>query len=364
MASINKLKNGKFQVKVRLKDRSWVTKTFEREKDARAFGLEKEREKSAGNLVSNEFLQLTVDEYFKEWLELAKATGSKHHRKNQEINFRKYISPVIGLIRLSNVTSPSIGKVLSRMIDLKKSDQTRRHVYNLLNKMYGDAIHVFRYSIRNPMVRDLKPKVPIKEALFLPYSDALRLLEYCKDKPYGFAIWVQLLLGLRVGELIALEWDRDVDMTARKVRISHVFIAYEKTLKDHPKSRKQRTVVMLPDLVTLFAQQKLATTSKFVVTGSSPDKRLSRRTYCKKLRKYCKDLNIAAITSHGLRHSTSEIYIEHGATEDDIRKLLGHESVSTTERYMHGRGSNLERVAGSISLFKDSTLSPSLRKSK
>jgi integrase len=54
--------------------------------------------------------------------------------------------------------------------------------------------------------------VPIKEARHFNLSEVRTLLLHVEDKPYGLAIWLQLYLGLRVGELQALTWT-DVDLT-------------------------------------------------------------------------------------------------------------------------------------------------------
>jgi site-specific recombinase XerD len=80
-------------------------------------------------------------------------------------------------------------------------------------------------------------------------------------------------------------------------------------------------------------------------------KMLEYRRYLETLKKYCVDAGIREIATHGLRHSTSEVYMSHGATRDDLRLLFAHSSNSTTDRYVHDRGSRLEKVAEVIQLF-------------
>lgn len=75
--------------------------------------------------------------------------------------------------------------------------------------------------------------------------------------------------------------------------------------------------------------------------------------YSKQLRQYCKELGITEINTHGLRHSTSELYLHYGATRDDVRQLLGHSSSKVTDGYIHGHGSRLKDVAKVIQLFPD-----------
>ncbi len=73
------------------------------------------------------------------------------------------------------------------------------------------------------------------------------------------------------------------------------------------------------------------------------------------LRKYCTEIGVPVIASHGLRHSTSELYIHHGATRDDLRRLFAHSTPAVTDRYVHNRGTNLEKVANVIQLFPAAT---------
>ena len=78
---------------------------------------------------------------------------------------------------------------------------------------------------------------------------------------------------------------------------------------------------------------------------------LAYEFYLETLRRYCRELGIPHIGTHGLRHSASEMYLHHGATEDDIRRLFAHSSPEITERYLHSRGRNLANVASNLRLF-------------
>lgn len=73
--------------------------------------------------------------------------------------------------------------------------------------------------------------------------------------------------------------------------------------------------------------------------------------YRKVLRQYCQEAKVTVIATHGLRHSTSELYQTYGASRDDLRQLFAHSSVSTTERYIHRKSDSLEKVAKVIQLF-------------
>ena len=72
------------------------------------------------------------------------------------------------------------------------------------------------------------------------------------------------------------------------------------------------------------------------------------------LKRICKKSQIKWVATHGLRHSTSQLYLDGGATKDDIQKLFAHSQSYITERYIHDKGSRLQQVAKVIRLFPES----------
>ena len=57
-----------------------------------------------------------------------------------------------------------------------------------------------------------------------------------------------------------------------------------------------------------------------------------------------------AVTPHKLRHPCTQIWFHHGATLEDVRRLLGHKSSETTRRYVHKTDDRLIRLASVISV--------------
>ncbi len=109
---------------------------------------------------------------------------------------------------------------------------------------------------------------------------------------------------------------------------------------------------MPPELWDLLRREKESAISEFVAV--SPRRSyLTYGGYLKALHRYCREAGITDVATHGLRHTTSEIWQEYGAGRDDIRVLLAHSSSKVTDRYIHDKGQRLEKVAKVIRLFPE-----------
>lgn len=262
-------------------------------------------------------------------------------------------------VKLDRLVPSHVAEVLNHMARKGLSEQSRLHAFNLLRKMMGDAVELFQLLPRNPVKRSLKPKVPRKEARHLDLDQTRKLLSYVRDKEYGLAIWIQLYLGLRVGELQALTWD-DLDIEKGICRIHRSYVRREGRMKDYPKGRRQHSHRIPMELLAFLRKARnnlpqgrwnLAQ-GKFVVTDTRREM-LSYEWYHRTLKRYCKELGLPVLGTHSLRHSTSELYLHHGATPYDLQALFAHSSLDVTERYVHNRGRSLDRVCNVIQLFEE-----------
>jgi len=350
--AIRKLKSGSFQARLPGTDGRMLTKAFPTRLEAEEQEVRWKREKKDRKLKSHNVRQLTLDTFFIEWFEALACSGSgSGWRKNQLQLYRDFVSPLIGEERLSEIRPRSIQLVLLEMARRGKSEQTRVHVFGLLRKMFGDAIETYEYVSYSPVLRKLKPKLVVKEARHLNKDQAVRLLTYVDYRRYGTAIWLQLFSGLRLGEVQGLRWD-DVDLETGRLTVRRVFVGKTGSFREYPKGGKQRVQTMPPELLARLRRDKSVATAALVAPSPNGNV-LPYKCYRKALSVYCSELKIPSIGTHGLRHSTSELYLSHGATRDDVRQLLGHASPSTTERYMHGRNPSLDKVSNVIRLFSE-----------
>lgn len=139
------------------------------------------------------------------------------------------------------------------------------------------------------------------------------------------AIQVMLATGIRVGELVALRRE-DIDLTNASLTI-------------HGKGNRQRLVYLIDANIKANLEHYLArhqtsnpsTSAVFLSASGSP---LSTSQVRRKLKTLAQNAGIERhITPHMLRHTSATTWLEAGLDIRYVQKLLGHQSISTTEIY-------------------------------
>ena len=69
------------------------------------------------------------------------------------------------------------------------------------------------------MLKNFRPRIPVKEARYLNLEEVRKLLLHVEERPYEVAVWLGIYMGLRIGEIQALRWeDVDIDQGVLHVR--------------------------------------------------------------------------------------------------------------------------------------------------
>jgi integrase/recombinase XerC len=131
--------------------------------------------------------------------------------------------------------------------------------------------------------------------------------------------------GIRASELVGIN-QGDIDHREKLMRI-------------RGKGRKERVVPIgqkaLDAIAVYLGQRKGSDAAAPVFTGPG-EKLLTVRTVQRILEKYRKKVGLQQSASpHTLRHSFATHLLESGADLRAIQELLGHASLSTTQRYTH-----------------------------
>ncbi|MEE8523568.1 MAG: tyrosine recombinase XerC [Thermoanaerobaculia bacterium] len=147
--------------------------------------------------------------------------------------------------------------------------------------------------------------------------------------------------GLRVGELVSLNW-RDLDLGARVLRV--VGKGGKERMVPFGKPAAEALGAWLADWEELVDDSGAAVDEDPVFLNSR-GARLGDRSVRRILDRHTAAAGIpAGVHPHTLRHTFATHMLEEGADLRTIQELLGHSSLSTTQRYTHVEIERLLRI--------------------
>ena len=216
-------------------------------------------------------------------------------------------------------------------------------------KLALSAVHSFyRFALlRNLVERDparlvTAPKKPkplpqfVKEREMDELLDEVEWSDNYKDVRARTIIILLYETGILLGELVGLD-DESIDFATSQLKVTG-------------KRNKQRIVPFgkelaqaLEEYARLRDEQVARQSTAFFLTEKG--ERISRGQVDYLVRKHLSRVtSLKKRSPHVLRHSFATAMLNHGAGLESVKKLLGHESLETTEIYTHTTFEQLKRV--------------------
>jgi integrase len=316
----------------------------------------------AGRLVETE--ELTVGEYLKRWLAVAKDQTGAATFNGYRIRVEKYLIPALGGIKLTKLRPLHIQGLYA---ELTRTDENGEKVAASANtrKAAGVVLGIaLRNAVRlrlipsNPAADVQKPRGAFREMAFMTPGQARRFLEAAKSTSRNYVLYALAVgTGMRQGELLALTWaDIDFDAGTVDVRRSLSQVKTEFIVKE-PKSRSSRRTIALPQFaLAALRDHRTAALAAGLITGpvfSTAGAYLQRYTVLREFRRLVRHANVAAVRRaaetnaepdvipatirfHDLRHTHASGLIAAGHSIKAVSRRLGHADISMTLKvYAH-----------------------------
>ena len=251
---------------------------------------------------------------------------------------RLHIVPALGDIPVAELTASRIQTFLYYLQAEKQlSRRTTSLVRSILIQLYDYAVEMSLASINPARSTKLprQPQRPEAEEKVIPIAQREAVLAAAQKDPIMRPIITTLLFtGMRIGELLALQW-KHIDFAAHTITIAQS-VTRELTFDENGKtmdmtdalgSTKTRTshrVIQAPELVL--------TPEGFIFIST---RTMSMRTYSGFRASYRHFLDRNGFSGEGLnlhryRHTYASMLLEQEINPKIVQKLLGHRDVSTT----------------------------------
>jgi integrase len=193
----------------------------------------------------------------------------------------------------------------------------------------------------NPFKEAMKPRVAETVPVFLTEEEFGRLLANVIDGELRDAFIVAALTGLRLGELLSLQWS-DIDFPGKTILVQSK--AFFKT-----KSRHVRRIAITDQLCGLLVQRREGSRSSYVF--HKQQERLRSEWVSKSFKAAVRKAGLdERLHFHSMRHAYASWLVQKGASLYEVQKLLGHTSIAVTQVYAHLAPSELHDTVNRIHL--------------
>lgn len=194
--------------------------------------------------------RVTLNQWFEEWLSVYKETTVKAStRLHFDTYYRIYIKKYLGNKEIRNIKAIHVQKLFNKMVKDGYKQNTIKKVRNILNNMFVIAVQN-DLIIKNPCSGVIIPKTDVKERRVLTEREQRNFLQFLHDNEkwqrYEQLFIIAFGTGLRIGELLALNWT-DVDFKEN-------YIDVNKTLYYCKEDSQYRFIVQTPKTKTSFRQ--------------------------------------------------------------------------------------------------------------
>lgn len=313
---------------------------------------------SQGNDISG---SVTVQEWLETWLTIYMKNNLKQStRASYESYIKNHFVPAFGRMALRDLTP----RLLQQFYNYKTEQEglSPKTILNINLCLHKALEHAAREGLipSNPasainLPRGNRPTIEI-----LTLDEQARVVRASYQHRYGLFVRLALFTGLRLGELLGLQWT-DIDFNARILYVRRTLNRLQKTglpkgyigprteiVIQEPKTQNSiRTIPLLPMLLQELSHwrsvqdaDRMAAgeqyqNSKMLVTNPLGGY-IEPRTFKDYYNEILSLAGVGHRTFHALRHTFASRALEQGMDAKTLSVLLGHYSVAfTLDTYAH-----------------------------
>lgn len=312
-----------------------------------------------------------TEDYLRWWVNhVVPATVSAASQRTYAAHVEHYLIPALGSVPLVKLAPAHV----TQLMDLMASGSLGRGSRPLATATQAQARKVLGRALRRAMAEGLVdrnvaqladgPKVRSRVGRGLSSAELASLMSAMKGERLEAAFLVQLGLGLRLGELLGLQWGL-VDLSAGVVAIRHQLQRQPReglALAELKTTSSRRNLVLPGELASVLrrwgarqSRERLRRGSAWanpldLVFTTPVGTPIDASNYRRELKRVARQAGLGELRTHDLRHTAGSMLFAAGLPMKVISEHLGHSSERVTaDLYVHTVDASRRAVAESMS---------------
>jgi len=286
---------------------------------ARANGVKEQK-----RIIFNDFAPIYVENY---------AKPNKRSWICDDYCLEAHLKPYFGKLDLREITPLDIETYRAKRLGTGVKKSTTNREMALLKKMFHLAAD-WGYCAENPVVKvKLFPERDNLKERVLSAEEETSLLAHCPPHLAPIVVFA-LNTGLRRGEILGLRWDQ-VDPAGKSVRVTRT------------KSGRDRSVPLNDAAAGVIRAPSRKGHGSYVFPSTKGGELM--KSVAHSFARACRLAGITGLRFHDLRHTFATRLIRQGADIITVQALLGHHSVTVTQRYTHTGADEKRRAVDALS---------------
>ena len=330
--------------------------------------LKKALEETNGLDVSKAADEYTVASWLRTWYELyAKPNVRTATANRYELIIETYTIPRIGNIKLKKLTTRHLQKLYKELLESGRihvgknqnrglSTTTVHSVHLMLHCALDRAVKE-RLIPRNPCEDCIVPKPRKLEMKILPPEHIKAYLDAAETRGLLPMFYLELVSGLRKGELVALRWD-DLDIQQRTISVSKQYVrnpdgSLELT---RPKTENSVRLVSIPQMAVelLIQEHDKHSDSPYMFPSPLTGEMYHPDSVVNLHKKILKNAGLEHLRFHDLRHTFATTALQSGVDVKTVSSMLGHFDAGFTLRtYTHATRQKQDEAAATMGSFME-----------
>ena len=327
----------------------WLTKTFEKQKNAKAYLARVIKDRDSGLVVQPS--KMPLNEFLDRWLEDAVEPRVRGNTfRSYRWQLKKYVRDELGSYRLCDISPLQIQKLYSKLNREGLSPRVIRYSHSILSNAFGQAVK-WRMLASNPCSGAELPRTKHKETRALTVEEMARFVKVLRGTRHEVLFLVALTTGMRPSEYLALRW-KDVDFDTARIQVRRSLDWRRKGQWEfsEPKTARSRRSIPIPtEVVGRLREHRRVQAEERLKAG--PEWADQSLVFCDRkgepldrqnlLRRHLRPLLMKAdistdLTLYSLRHSCATLMLAAGVHPKVVSERLGHSSIAITlDVYSH-----------------------------